>query len=30
MQTSPALRCSVDTVTRGHHPHGYLYDTTNI
>ena len=30
IQTSPTLRCSVDTVTRGHHPLGYLYDATNI
>ena len=29
-QMSPTLRCSVDTVTRRHHPCGYLYDTTNI
>lgn len=30
LQMSPTLRCSVDTVHRGHHPHGYLYDTANI
>ena len=30
MQTPPTLRCSVDTVRQGHHPLGYLYDTTNI
>lgn len=29
-QMSPTLRCSVDTVRQGHHPLGYLYDTTNI